>query len=121
MEEIMARGPNFIYTREFIQQQYGEAMWDRLLEKLPDDVSEIWNRQILVTAIYPFSVFKTLIKELYPITEEALQMLANLTYDSGESLIPRTLQTNANDCLGEVISRGKYIITSDIVESTIIL
>ncbi len=64
METIMARGPNFIYAKEFIQEEYGEEIWDKLLRSLPDDVSKIWKRPILVTTVYPFSVFKMLTKEL---------------------------------------------------------
>lgn len=64
MEEVMARGPNFIYAKDFIQKQYGEETWQKLLDSLPNDVAEVWNGQILTHSTYPFLAFKEMVSAL---------------------------------------------------------
>jgi hypothetical protein len=58
MQEIMARGPNFVYAKEFIQNEYGDRIWKQVLERLPEDVAEIWYRGTFISGLYPFNVFK---------------------------------------------------------------
>jgi hypothetical protein len=57
---IMARGPNFVYAKEYIRKEYGEHVWDAILANLSDrDVIE-WVNATLVTGLYPFSAFKAM-------------------------------------------------------------
>ncbi len=64
MEEVMARGPNFVYAKEFIQKEYGEATWNKLLNSLPEQAANVWNRPHLITETYPFSAFKIMVAAL---------------------------------------------------------
>lgn len=64
MEEVMARGPNFVYTKDFITQGYGEEAWDQLLDSLPEQAAKVWRLPHLITEEYPFSAFKEMIKAL---------------------------------------------------------
>jgi hypothetical protein len=57
MPEILAKGPNFVFAREFILKQYGEQTWDRILARLPDDVAASWRNADLDHAL-PFAAFK---------------------------------------------------------------
>jgi hypothetical protein len=57
---VMARGPNFVYAKEYIRKEYGEHVWDAILANLADkDVIE-WVNATLVTGLYPFSAFKAM-------------------------------------------------------------
>jgi len=60
MEDILARGPNFIYAKEYIQNQYGDPMWQKILDDLPGNASSIWKGTIVMVGTYPFSAFKTM-------------------------------------------------------------
>ena len=61
---VMARGPNFVYAKEYIRKEYGEHMWDAILANLSDrDVIE-WVNATLVTGLYPFSAFKAMTSAL---------------------------------------------------------
>jgi hypothetical protein len=64
MKEIMARGPNFIYTQEFIKRTYGEATWNTLLDSLPEGAAKVWKNPLLITGTYPFSAFKAMVSML---------------------------------------------------------
>ena len=64
MEVVMARGPNFIYAKEFINESYGASVWDKVLDALPGDASELWKGPMLVTETYPFDTFKATMKIL---------------------------------------------------------
>jgi hypothetical protein len=56
----MARGPNFVYAKEYIRKEYGESVWDAILANLTDrDVIE-WVNATLITGLYPFSAFKAM-------------------------------------------------------------
>lgn len=64
---------------------------------------------------------ETLNEELFPFTEEAIDLLAQRIIDAGRQLFPRDIQNAATQCLGEVMSSEKKIITSDVVEIVISL
>ena len=60
MEEVMARGPNFVYAKEFILKKYGEVVWETVLDRLPEDVAKIWAGTLFNLGEYPFTAFKAL-------------------------------------------------------------
>ena len=64
MEEVMARGPNFVYTKDFINEEYGEEVWTQLLDSLPEQAAKVWRLPHLITEEYSFSAFKEIIKAL---------------------------------------------------------
>lgn len=64
MKEVLARGPNFVYARDFIQAEHGADTWRRVLEDLPSSSVEVWHGHLLVTGIYPFQAFKDLLRAL---------------------------------------------------------
>lgn len=60
-KEALARGPNFIYAKEYIQKEYGELALNRVLADLPEDMAEVWDRAVLLTlGVYPFAAFKAM-------------------------------------------------------------
>ena len=60
-DDRVARGPNFVFTRKFILEKYGTTTWDTLLQRLPPQAAEVWKSPLLVTGVYSFSAFKTMI------------------------------------------------------------
>jgi hypothetical protein len=47
MQEVLARGVNFIYTKEFILNKYGIEAWKLLLQSLSEeDVSPIFSTSL---------------------------------------------------------------------------
>lgn len=64
MEEVLARGPNFIYAREFVLKEYGKEIWDRILGSLSPSEREIWEGPPLAYDSYPFSAFKSMVSAL---------------------------------------------------------
>lgn len=61
--DASARGPNFVYAREFIQKAHGPEAWMRILEALPPEAAEVW-RAPLLDRRYPFSAFKAVLPAL---------------------------------------------------------
>lgn len=64
MPEVMARGPNFVYAKEFIKQQYGDHVWEQLVQALPRKAADVWATPHLITEEYPFSAFKAMVATL---------------------------------------------------------
>ena len=64
MAEIKARGPNFVYTKKFVLQEYGAEVWEKLLASLPADAKEIWLGPPLANRSYPFVSFKQMVNAL---------------------------------------------------------
>lgn len=64
MPEVMARGPNFVFAQEFIRQQHGSRVWEKVLDELPAEAAETWRAVLLVTGSYPFSHFKAMLAAL---------------------------------------------------------
>lgn len=62
MPEIMARGPNFVYAKEFILEKHGEALWENILRALPQKALEVWTLPHLMTEEYSFAAFKALVR-----------------------------------------------------------
>ncbi|MBN1621981.1 MAG: hypothetical protein JW871_05260 [Endomicrobiales bacterium] len=58
--EIMAKGPNFFYAREYIKKEYGEKFWQKMIGKLSEADADIWRGMIVVVNKYPFSAFKSM-------------------------------------------------------------
>ena len=57
MKEILAKGPNFVFAREFIQRNYGEPTWQSVLSRLSAEIADIWRNAALDDA-FLFSAFK---------------------------------------------------------------
>jgi len=64
MTEVKARGPNFVYAKKYILQEYGPEIWAKLLSRLPKDAAEIWLGPPLANMSYPFSAFKLMVDDL---------------------------------------------------------
>ncbi|MCP4401814.1 MAG: hypothetical protein GY801_31505 [bacterium] len=60
-DDLVARGPNFVFTQKFILETYDTTTWDTLLQRLPPQAAEVWKGPLLVTGVYSFSAFKTMI------------------------------------------------------------
>lgn len=66
MAEIMARGPNFVCTKEVTLQKYGERAWQQVLEAPPNDAADIWIwiAPPFAYGSYPFRAFKQMVSAL---------------------------------------------------------
>jgi len=59
MEEIMARGLNFVFAKKFIQKEYGNETFNRAFDSLPQEAKEIWQDAVIIGS-YPFPAFKAM-------------------------------------------------------------
>ena len=64
MQPVLARGPNFVYGRQFIRETYGQKTWEQVIETLPDEADSVWSGPLLITGTYPFSAFKSMLGAL---------------------------------------------------------
>lgn len=64
MEQILAKGVNFLYSKQFIEAQYGAAVWARVMKSLSQESSAVWSGGLLFHQEYPFSAFKEMITKL---------------------------------------------------------
>ncbi len=70
---IGAKGPNFIYTKQFIIQQYGENQWQMLINNLSPAHRAVWLESHNLNKIYPFPAFKELVALFSEMTQESSQ------------------------------------------------
>lgn len=54
MEEVLARGPNFVYGREFVREEHGLRTWEQVVDALPAEAASVWNGPLLITGTYPW-------------------------------------------------------------------
>ena len=59
--EVLAKGVNFVYAKEFILKEYGEGLWERALESLVRSEREFWRGTQLIHESYPFGAFKSMV------------------------------------------------------------
>jgi hypothetical protein len=64
VKEVLARGPNFLFTKKFIISEYGNDVWEILLKTLPKEIAAVWEGAILAHQSYPFSAFKAMVAAL---------------------------------------------------------
>jgi hypothetical protein len=100
VEEVKARGPNFVFTKKYILQEYGPEIWARLLARLPSDAAEIWMGPPMAYLSYPFSAFKILVtnlaKEAGIVKEAETARLYEFIADSSLNVLYKTFFQLAN-------------------------
>jgi hypothetical protein len=64
MADVLARGPNFVFTKEFVVNKYGKEMWERLVGGLAPEDEKVWTGPPLTYESYPFSAFKSMVSAL---------------------------------------------------------
>jgi len=88
MQKVLARGVNFVYTKQYIVNNYGIETWDLLLRSLSEDARKIWGNILVPILEYPFPLFKELISSL-PIAlniEQNTELARIYEYIADESL-----------------------------------
>jgi hypothetical protein len=64
MQEILARGVNFVYTKQFIVNKHGIETWKLLLQSLSENARKTWGDILVPIQEYPFSLFKEMISTM---------------------------------------------------------
>jgi len=64
MEQVLARGVNFLYTKQFIIEKYGNKEWEQALQLLSAEAQKIWKEPVLPVHEHPFDLYKELISSL---------------------------------------------------------
>ena len=64
MEDVPARGPNFVYGKEFVREKHGLKVWEEVMDRLPAEAATVWSGPLLITGTYPFSAFKAMLAAL---------------------------------------------------------
>jgi hypothetical protein len=62
IEETYARGPNYVYAKEYVIKTYGQAKWDSVLANLPPKLAEKWRGALLASHSYSFGDFRSFTK-----------------------------------------------------------
>lgn len=57
---VRARGPNFVYAREFVVATRGEETWNAVLAQLPPDAHAVWRSELTPVSSHPFAAFKAM-------------------------------------------------------------
>lgn len=60
MTDEVAKGVNFVFAKEYIFKEHGEAVWRRALSRLPLEQAAIWTSALVPFGAYPFPAFKAL-------------------------------------------------------------
>jgi hypothetical protein len=58
IRETYARGPNFVYAREYVINTYGESTFEAVLKSMPESLAQSWKGSLLVSNSYSFEAFK---------------------------------------------------------------
>ena len=58
MDDRIARGVNFMYAREYVVREHGEAMWAHIVDQLPPDAARVWRGPLVAIGTYSFGAFK---------------------------------------------------------------
>ena len=61
---VMAKGVNFLYAKNYIEERYGQETWGRTMSALSQEAKGVWNGIILVGKEYPFAAFKEMMTAL---------------------------------------------------------
>lgn len=59
--QVMAKGPNFVYGKEFILNRHGTEVWEYVISHMERQVADIWKGNLLTLGEYPFGAFKQMI------------------------------------------------------------
>jgi hypothetical protein len=86
MQEVCARGVNFVYTKQFIVNKYGIKTWKLLLESLSEDARKIWGGILVPIHEYSFLLFKELISSLASNIKQDSDLACIYEYIADQSL-----------------------------------
>lgn len=64
MQQVLARGVNFVYTKQFIVNKHGIETWELLLQSLSEDARKIWGGILVPIQEYSFTSFKEMISTM---------------------------------------------------------
>jgi hypothetical protein len=74
MPEVLARGVNFVYTKQYIVNNHGIETWKLLVRSLTENAGKTWGDILVPIQDYPFSFFKEMIS--------AMTLALNIKQDS---------------------------------------
>lgn len=78
-ESPIARGPNFVYARDFVNEHHGPEVWEKVLAGLDTQAAELWSGRLLVTGRYSFVSLLEMTRVLCELTgEEGCEELSEM-------------------------------------------
>jgi hypothetical protein len=91
VETVLARGPNFVYGKEFVRQEHGLRTWEEVVDAMPAEDRSVWTGHLLITDAYPFAAFKSMLRALTEVVgarpdEETAQMYSYIAERSLNSV-----------------------------------
>lgn len=88
MRDVEARGPNFVYAKDYLETRIGSDRWHKLISSLPEEHRDVWASTLLVTGVYPFSSFKSMLSALAELegTRPAAETAKMYEYIADQSL-----------------------------------
>jgi len=70
MEDAIAKGPNFVFTRQYVLEKHGEEVRQEVLAQLDESILEIWSAKLYLRKNYPFSAFKQFAHKFFEVAKE---------------------------------------------------
>ncbi len=103
MSQVLAKGVNFLYSKRFIESNYGAEIWERVMNSLPRDAQDVWSEGVLANRSYPFSAFKAMLSalttELGSAEESEIAKIYEYIADSSLNKIHKLFFRHANPSL----------------------
>jgi hypothetical protein len=100
---------NYIWLKPFDDPDDATEFMKELIQQLRPtdvDISELVQKAKTETE-------ETVRKDFFPFTEEAIELMFQALFEAGSRLFPRNIENAATQCLGEVMSKNKRIITRE--------
>lgn len=66
----IARGPNFVYSREFVKEHHGDQVWQEVLRGLSPEAASLWSGALLTSGRYSFTSLLDMTRVLCELTGE---------------------------------------------------
>ncbi|MBN1782594.1 hypothetical protein JW948_15770 [bacterium] len=78
---VYAKGPNFVFGREYIKNTCGETVWQNVLDHMPESAREVWKQKLITVGSYPFIAFKQMLHSLATVLEDVSQQQTAQMYE----------------------------------------
>ena len=60
MSDLVAKGVNFVFAKEYVLQELGEDVWRRALDRISPEHATVWSGTPVPFGAYSFEAFKTM-------------------------------------------------------------
>ncbi len=102
---------NYIWLKEFNELELVKNFIRELIKALRDEKKDIAK----LVKKYQSETTETLTVDFYPFTEEAIEVMFEMSQSQVKALLPRDIQKALTDALGDAIIQNKPFVDSEIM------